>query len=143
MAGKYYCTPVGTNTPTTRKHLNADALFALLRDDFRKVRDYRAPNTTISICDALMSGFAVFSLKEPSLLAFEERRQSEDPNLHRVFGIEKVPSDTQMREILEALFPIIFAYPPLLSYWTSVELAALPGRTSTSLRRVMSPRDSS
>jgi len=53
----------------SRKHLNADALFKHLHKDFSRVSDCREGNTDISIADALMSGFAVFSLKDPSLLA--------------------------------------------------------------------------
>ena len=62
-----------------RKNLNADALFSLVRSGFEKIKDHRSNNTKISLPDALMSGFAMFSLKDPSLLAFEER-QSEDSN---------------------------------------------------------------
>ncbi|EFK06403.1 conserved hypothetical protein [delta proteobacterium NaphS2] len=40
------------------------------------VSDYREGNPEISMADALMSGFAVFSLKDPSLLAFDKRRQA-------------------------------------------------------------------
>jgi len=105
MTYKVFRTPIGTNTPTFRKHLNADALFSSVRDEFGKVDDHRAPNSTFSLCDALMSGFAVFSLKSPSLLAFEDRRLSDDPNLQSVYGIENVPSDSQMRAILDPIDP--------------------------------------
>jgi hypothetical protein len=47
-----------------------------------------------------MSGFAIFSLKDSSLLEFDERR-SKDENLRKIYGLEKVPSDTQMRTILD------------------------------------------
>ena len=63
-----------------RQNLNADALFSQVRSGFEKIPDHRSKNSTISLPDALMSGFAMFSLKDPSLLAFEER-QSEDTNL--------------------------------------------------------------
>jgi hypothetical protein len=51
-----------------------------------------------------MSGFALFSLKDPSLLAFDERRQT-PKNLKRVYGINRIPSDTQMRIILDDVNP--------------------------------------
>ena len=51
-----------------------------------------------------MSGFALFSLKDPSLLAFDQRRAKPE-NLRNVFGIEKIPSDTQMRTILDKVNP--------------------------------------
>ena len=86
-----------------RKHLSADALYALVRAGFAKVGDPRDPRATIPLPDALMSAFAMFSLKDPSLLAFQERRS--DPNLKTLFGIGQIPSDTQMREILDPVDP--------------------------------------
>ncbi len=86
-----------------RKHLSADALYALVREGFGKVADHRDPRATIPLADALMSAFAMFSLKDPSLLAFEERRS--DANLKALFGIGQIPSDTQMREILDPVDP--------------------------------------
>ncbi len=57
-----------------RKHLSADALYALIGDRFARVPDPRRPGSPIPLRDALMSAFAMFSLKGPSLLAFDERR---------------------------------------------------------------------
>ena len=88
----------------TRKHLSASGLFRLVRQGFARVKDVRADNTKISLRDALMSGFALFSLKDPSLLALEERQRT-DANLKRIFGLEQVPSDTQMRTILDEVDP--------------------------------------
>jgi Transposase DDE domain len=55
------------------------------------------------LSDALLSAFAMFSLKSPSLLAFDKER-TED-NLQRVYGIGRVPCDTSMREILDPVQP--------------------------------------
>ena len=88
-----------------RAHLNADALFATIREDFAKVPDHRAANASIPLADALMSGFAMFSLKDPSLLAFDERRLERPESLHGVFGVGVIPSDTQMRTILDEVAP--------------------------------------
>ena len=88
-----------------RAHLNADALFALIRKDLHKVPDHRAANASIPLADALMSGFAMFSLKDPSLLAFDERRLERPESLHGVFGVGVIPSDTQMRTILDEVAP--------------------------------------
>jgi hypothetical protein len=88
---------------TVRKKLNADSLLALVRQDFQKVADTRAGNARISIADTLMAGLAMFQLKDPSLLAFDKRRQEAPENLHTMFGINVIPSDTQMRTILDPL----------------------------------------
>ena len=54
--------------PKERKHLSADALFRLVRGGFATIPDYRCDDVDISLMDALMSAFAMFSLKSPSLL---------------------------------------------------------------------------
>jgi hypothetical protein len=62
------------------------------------------------VLDSVMSGLAMFSFKFPSLLQFDHLRRSEDrrcENLSRLFGIEKVPCDTYMREILDEESPSI------------------------------------
>ena len=86
-----------------RKHLQVDALLAKLRAQFNTFPDSRQGNCTISLADALMCGFALFALKEPSLLAFQER--SKDGNLSTIYGIEVTPSDTHMRTILDPVEP--------------------------------------
>jgi len=84
--------------------LSADALIGLVRGEFEQVPDRRADNAKIALPDAFMSGFAMFSLKDPSLLAFEERRTTEH-NLGTIFKIEQIPCDTQMRTILDGVEP--------------------------------------
>ncbi len=89
--------------PKARKLLSADALFGMLRTGFADIADHRPGDTDISLTDALMSAFALFSLKSPSLLAFDKERT--EGNLHRVYGIERVPCDTAMREMLDPVEP--------------------------------------
>jgi len=88
-----------------RKDLNADALFRTVRSAFDGVPEHRTGDIEISMGDSLMSAFALFSLKDPSLLAFEERRTRFDPNLHAIYRINKAPSDTQMRFICDGVIP--------------------------------------
>jgi hypothetical protein len=87
------------------KSLSADSLLALVRAGFERIPDQRAENAKISLPDALMSGFAMFSLKDPSLLAFDERRRT-DSNLKSIYGIQNVPCDTQMRVLLDDVEPV-------------------------------------
>jgi hypothetical protein len=87
-----------------RKHLSADGLIRVIRQEFGKMKEHRIMNIDIELSDALMSGFALFALKDPSLLAFDQRRAKPE-NLRRVFGIENIPSDTQMRTILDGVNP--------------------------------------
>jgi len=89
--------------PKVRKHLCADALLSLLRTGFAAIADPRPGHPDISLTDALLSAFALFSLKSPSLLAFDQERTA--GNLQQVFGIVRVPCDTAMREILDPIEP--------------------------------------
>ena len=50
-----------------------------------------------------MSAFAMFSLTSPSLLAFDKERV--EGNVATIYGMERVPCDTHMREILDPAFP--------------------------------------
>jgi len=95
--------PRSRDIVNVRKHLSADALYELLRDAFAKVPDHRQHPSRIPMTDALMAAFAMFALKDPSLLAFDERRH--DQNLRNLFGLQQVPCDTQMREILDPVEP--------------------------------------
>ncbi len=52
---------------TYRRLKMRNHLYAKLGEDFAKVPDHRVAHTQISLCDALMSGLAMFCLKEPSL----------------------------------------------------------------------------
>jgi hypothetical protein len=90
--------------PKGRKYLSADALFRLVRNDFATIPDHRSETVTISLTDALMSGFAMFSLKAPSLLAFDKQRA--EGNLATIYGIAHVPCDTAMRERLDPVSPV-------------------------------------
>ncbi len=58
---------MGIVVPTMRKHLCADALLRSVHDVFRHIPDHRKGDSTIPLHDALMSAFAMFSLKAPSL----------------------------------------------------------------------------
>jgi hypothetical protein len=95
--------PMSIVVPKVRKHLSADALFGLVRNGFAHIPDYRLSETDIPLAEALMSAFAMFSLKAPSLLAFDKERA--EGNLHTIYGIERVPCDTHMREILDPVSP--------------------------------------
>jgi hypothetical protein len=88
-----------------RKHLNLDAMMATTHNKFANIPDHRKRECKISLADALMSGYAMFALKDPSLLSFDNRRMNDESNLKRVFGIHNVASDSQLREILDPVDP--------------------------------------
>jgi hypothetical protein len=92
-------------TPKVRKQLSADALIGVVRKNFKAIYDPHEQENEIALSDALMSGFAMFSLKDPSLLAFDRRRVAEEHNLKSIYKLEKIPCDTQMRTRLDEVDP--------------------------------------
>src|SRR6266851_2294764 len=95
--------PLSMVAPKERKHLSADSLFHVVRSGFATIPDPRGTDVDITLKDALMSAFAMFSLKAPSLLAFDKERA--EGNLHTIYGIQHVPCDTYMRERLDPVSP--------------------------------------
>lgn len=92
-----------------RKELCAHGFIQQIRNKFLKIPDPRIfsrPNN-ISFADCLLSCFAVFSLKWPSLLQYEE--ESKNPivlkNFRDLYFITTPPSDTYMRMRLDELDP--------------------------------------
>ena len=86
------------------QHLTFEALRDLLRAQCRQVPDSRDPQRiTWPLHDVLLSGFAMFFFQHPSLLQFQQsmEKQTGQSNLQRLFGVSGVPSDTQMRELLD------------------------------------------
>lgn len=95
---------MSATSPRPRKTLSGEGLIRTLRGEFEKIPDHRMlGKVTIPLADALMCGFALYSQKEPSLLKFEQKLNAEvvGDNLKKVYLINEVPSDTQMREILD------------------------------------------
>jgi hypothetical protein len=90
--------------PKTSRDLSASHLLQVIRTGFERIADHRAANAKIDLSDALMAGFAMFSLKDSSLLAFDQRRVK-DENLKRIYGLKVIPCDTQMRTILDPVSP--------------------------------------
>jgi hypothetical protein len=90
---------------TVRKHLSADALIRTVRSSFEQVGETRKGKAKIPLEDALMSAFAMYSLKDSSLLDFDRRRLTQPTNLKTVYKLTAIPCDTQMRTILDPLEP--------------------------------------
>lgn len=101
-------------TPSLRKHLSADNLVRLVRRALAEVPDERK-DPMVPLVDALMGGYALFALKSPSLLAYEEYSRGNAFNLASLFGIQQTLSDTPMRSLLDPVAPVT-----LRSAFTSV-----------------------
>jgi hypothetical protein len=91
---------------TTNSCHGKDALLGLLRRSFEQIPDHRRDKSVaVTLTDVLMSGFAMFDLKDPSMLAFDDRRCHDADNLKRIFGIDQVACDSQMRVVLDRVDP--------------------------------------
>ncbi|MFZ0034319.1 MAG: hypothetical protein WAK60_04955, partial [Sedimentisphaerales bacterium] len=89
-----------------KKALSIIGLVNLAQNGFLKIPSV-VKAKKISLADCLMSALAMFSLKSPSLLAFDEMRSEElvAHNLKHLYGIGNTPSDTYMREVLDEVDP--------------------------------------
>jgi hypothetical protein len=88
--------------------LTLEAMINLLSTTFSHIPDPRHPNRIdYSLHDTLMSGFAMLFFQHPSLLEFQRKMKQRRGrcNLETIFGVRQVPSDTQMREILDGVPP--------------------------------------
>ena len=85
-----------------KKNLCGQSFLSISKLAFNKVPDKRL-KPPITLSDALMSALAVFKLKMPSLLKFEEFKADKNQlqNIRNIFHAKNIPSDTQLREILD------------------------------------------
>lgn len=82
-----------------------DELITLVRKGFMSIEDHRKYNSTYALSDLLSAGFAIFSLKDPSLFAFRQQFATRSDNLKRIYGIQQIPGDTALREGLDGVDP--------------------------------------
>jgi hypothetical protein len=117
------------------KSLTLEAIVDLLATTFGAVDDPRAPTQlNYPLHDTLMSGFAMMFFQHPSLLQFQRAMEQKRRrcNLQTIFGVSEVPSDTQLREILDGVEPesLRGVFPQL---WEKVRRAGWGGRFTTTL----------
>jgi hypothetical protein len=68
------------------------------------IEDLRDPSKVkYPLRDCYRSGFALFFLQDPSLLEFQRRfeDQIQQNNLRTVFGVEQIPADSQLRDVID------------------------------------------
>jgi hypothetical protein len=90
------------------KSLTLEASVTVLASTFGEVEEPRATDQLrYPLPDTVMSGFAVMFFQHPSLLQFQRAMEQKRRrcNLQTIFGVHQVPSDTQMREILDRVDP--------------------------------------
>ena len=93
--------------PRLRKTLSAPGLLRVVRKSFDEVEDPVCARR-FRLSDCLMSGLAVFGLKYPSLLQFDRDARTDETvraNLRSLYGVERAPCDTALRERLDEVDP--------------------------------------
>jgi hypothetical protein len=94
-----------------KKQLSAKGMLQKIHSIFQKIpeppKDNRGLKTKIPLADCLMSGLAIFGLKIPSLLQFDESSADATVkhNLKTLYQVKQTPSDTYMRERLDKVDP--------------------------------------
>jgi len=88
--------------------LSLEAMINLLSDSFSQLPDERQQSKIdYAVRDVVMSGFAMMFFQHPSLLQFQQAMHNRHgiSNLETIFGVYEIPSDAQMREILDVVDP--------------------------------------
>jgi hypothetical protein len=95
------------NYAQLQQALTFDQLMRLLDEQFQSFPDPRSGNALrYQLPDVLKAAFAMFSLKSPSLLDFNNQSIAEEKNLRHIYRIQgAIPCDNQMRGILDTLDP--------------------------------------
>ena len=94
--------------------LSFDRLRSILVATVTQLPDYRTrPNTVYELADAALGAFAVFYMQSPSFLAHQRdmQRNKGQNNAQSLFGIDQVPSDPQIRNLLDPIAPEYLAAP--------------------------------
>jgi hypothetical protein len=115
-------------------------LMGFLRASLQKIPEHRrGENGQYAIGDAGLAAFAVFFMQEPSFLAYQTNMQEKHGrnNAKSLFGVTKIPSDGQTRNLLDPTEPALLADP----FWATYEVLARRGaleayRGATSTRLV-------
>jgi hypothetical protein len=73
----------------------------------------KRPNRIYEMADAALGAFAVFSVRSPSFLAhqLDMQRVRGQTNAQSLFGVDRVPSDGQVRNLLDRSAPEHLAAP--------------------------------
>lgn len=90
----------------SKKHLSFGSLRSYLSGVFTNLPDSRREDpSNIKIHDVMMSGFACMFFQDPSLLQFQKRLKDDQQrsNLQTLFGVDKIPEDTQMRDLIDEI----------------------------------------
>jgi hypothetical protein len=90
------------------KRVKFQELMHSIRETLDQVPEHRkGTNTQYTLTEAGLSAFSVFYMQSPSFLAHQRdmQRQRGQHNVASLFGVERIPSDSQLRNLLDPLDP--------------------------------------
>ena len=85
-----------------------DELIGVMGQSFDQLEDYRTgENIRYEIKDAAVSAFGIFFTQSQSFLAYQRmiEKAKGKSNVHSLFGAEQIPSDAQIRNLLDPQEP--------------------------------------
>jgi hypothetical protein len=92
-----------------RPPLTFDNLQAILHRRLDQLPDHRkpGPNTQYRVQDAVLGAFGIFFTQSPSFLDYQRtlEHQKGQNNAHTLLGVEQIPCDNQVRNVLDPLVP--------------------------------------
>ncbi len=78
-----------------------------LREGIKKINDPRSKSnaTKFKIDEAMLSAFSMFFMQSQSFLEYQRQMQSRSgkDNVQSIFGVDKIPCDPQIRNILDLI----------------------------------------
>ena len=101
-------------------------MLAILERNFAGLSDVRrGENKTYSMRDAALAAFSVFYLQSASFLAYQQAMEDKQQrnNARSLFGIERIPSDPQIRNLLDPVLPSELSAP----FWEIFSLLETAG----------------
>jgi hypothetical protein len=96
-------------------------MLTILEESFGGLPDVRTGhNMTYRMRDAAMAAFSVFFMQSPSFLAHQRAMEDKQQrnNAASLFGLEKIPSDPQIRNLLDPVTPAALSAP----FWAIFQL---------------------
>lgn len=96
------------STPFGPYALTLDDITKRLRSTFESFIDPRkGKNTTYTMVDAALSAFSIFFTQSPSFLEYQRSLEQThgNSNARTLFGVHEIPSDNQIRTLLDATPP--------------------------------------
>lgn len=103
-----------------------EEMLDILKGSLSSIPEHRTgSNTRYPIEDATLAAFAVFFMQSPSFLAHQRdmQRNKRKNNARSLFGVQKIPCDEQIRNLLDPVGPALLRDP----FWGIFALLAAKG----------------